>query len=290
MTPKKAQKETTMRGNGPHPNAPPRGLTLSIIIPAYNEEKTVRQVISRLQQLPLPRGIEKEIIVVNDGSTDRTLQVLQRIPGIRLISQENRGKGAAIRSGLSLASGDYVLIQDADLEYQPEEIPSLLTPVLRSHARVVYGSRKLKKNAHSSTLFNVGGMVLSRLTNLLYGSSITDEATCYKLIETKLLRSLRLEEDGFNFCPEVTAKVLKQGITIHEVPITYLPRQVADGKKIRLSDGFSAVWTLIKHRFSTIERFSRLSRRLFQPRPLRQPPSLRDGETHTVIRGEISSR
>ncbi len=229
-------------------------MKLSIIIPVYNEAETVAQIVERVQNVELD-GVEKEIIVVNDGSTDGTDTVLNTLVArwsnpFKVVHHErNRGKGAAIRTALEHVTGDVVITQDADLEYNPQEYPQLLAPFADPAVQVVYGSRNLRTNPRSSLSFYWGGLLLSWLANLLYGSHITDEPTGYKLFRADLVRSLDLESDGFEFCPEATSKVLLRGIEIHEVPISYQPRAFREGKKINWRDGIRAIWTLFKYRF-----------------------------------------
>lgn len=229
---------------GPH-----RKVTLSVIMPVYNERETVLEIIRRVDAVDIP----KEIIIVDDASTDGTRELLKPLQrnGIRLICHDtNRGKGSSIRSALRFAVGDLVIIQDADLELDPAEYPKLVTPILEGRAQVVYGSRQLAPNSPPvNSLFILGTTFLTKLTNLLYGSSLTDEATCYKILPLDLLRGIDVRARRFEFCPEVTAKVLKRGIRITEVPVQYFPRTVDGGKKIRWRDGLSAAWTLIKYKF-----------------------------------------
>lgn len=226
-------------------------MTLSVIIPVYNEAATLEEIITRVRAT----GLVDEIVVVDDGSTDSTPAILTRLeqagrPPLRILRhQQNRGKGAAMRTGLAAVTGDLVLVQDADLEYDPADYPALLAPFADPAVQVVYGSRNLRRNPKSSFAFYWGGRLLSWVANWLYGSHITDEATGYKLIKTGLLRSIGLETDGFEFCPEVTAKLLQRGIEIYEVPISYRPRSWAEGKKIQWFDGLVAIWTLVKYRF-----------------------------------------
>jgi dolichol-phosphate mannosyltransferase len=226
---------------------------LSVIIPVYNEAATVAQVVERVQAVKLG-GVEKEVIVVNDGSTDGTDAVLAplvaRWPNpLKIVHHErNRGKGAAICTALEHVTGDVVITQDADLEYDPQEYPNLLAPFEDPAVQVVYGSRNLRRNPRSSWSFYWGGRLVSWVANILYGSHITDEATGYKVLRTDLLRSLNLQSTGFEFCPEVTSKVLRRGIEIHEVPISYRPRSFGEGKKINWRDGLRAIWTLLKYR------------------------------------------
>ena len=222
-------------------------MKLSIIIPSYNEAGTIRQIIARVKKL---KEISPEIIVVNDGSTDSTKKILSRQKNIKDISlSHNQGKGAAIRAGLKQATGTYVLIQDADLEYDPADIQSLLDQILNKKAEVIYGSRFL--GPHKNMLFwhLMGNQFLSFITNFLYNTTLSDMEVGYKLIPKKLLDSLRLEENRFGFEPEVTAKILKQGIRIYEVPISYSGREFSEGKKITWRDGLIAFFLLFKYRF-----------------------------------------
>ncbi len=231
-------------------------LDLSVIIPIYNEETTLEEIICRVRAT----GLAYEIIAVNDASTDSSSEILERLqhdghPPLRLMCHErNQGKGAAIRSGLAVATGDLILVQDADLEYNPADYPVLLAPFAQPGVEVVYGSRNRRPNPKSSFAFYWGGRLLSWVANVLYGSRITDEATGYKVIKADLLRDIGLEADGFEFCPEVTAKLLRRGATIHEVPISYVPRSWGEGKKIRWYDGLAAIWTLFKYRFFCQEK------------------------------------
>lgn len=227
-------------------------MQLSVIIPVFNEEKTLEEIIRKVNSTNLVR----EIVVVDDGSEDNSTKILEILkqdnclPLKVLYHDKNKGKGTAIRTGLSVVSSDIVLIQDADLEYDPEEnYVKILEPFHKPETQVVYGSRNLQLNPKSSMRFYWGGVLLSWISNLLYGSSITDESTCYKIFRTKLLKELNLKCNRFEFCPEVTAKVLRRRIKIHEVPITYIPRSRKEGKKIRWYDGVIAIWTLLKYRF-----------------------------------------
>jgi glycosyltransferase involved in cell wall biosynthesis len=223
---------------------------LSIIMPVYNERDTVESVIDTVLDAPL--SLEKELVVVDDGSTDGTREVLKSLdkPSVKVVLQEkNQGKGAAIRKGLPEATGDIVIIQDADTEYDPEDYQKLVDPIVSGEAKVVYGSRQLGNNTFSYRSFYFGGLFLSWLTNLLYGSKITDEPTCYKVFRKDVIDSIELKCKRFEFCPEVTAKVLKKGIDIVERPIAYYPRSIDEGKKIRWQDGVEAILTLLRYRF-----------------------------------------
>lgn len=223
---------------------------LSIIIPTFNEQNTITRIISRVKKLKLKK-ISKEIIVVDDGSTDGSVNKIKQLKGVKTVFQQvNQGKGAAIRAGLKKATGDYILIQDADLEYDPQDIPSLLEPVLTGKAEVVYGSRFL--GPHKNMLFwhLMGNKFLSLLTNILYNTTLSDMEVGYKLIPTKLIKSLNLKQNRFGFEPEVTCKLLKQGHRIFEVPVSYAGREFHEGKKITWQDGLKAFFLLFKYRFS----------------------------------------
>jgi len=224
-------------------------MKLSIIIPSFNEAATLLLAIARVKKVNLGNTV-KEIIVVDDGSTDGTRGKLKKITGItKVMLSKNQGKGAAIRAGLQKATGSYVLIQDADLEYDPEDIPALLTPVLNGQAKVVYGSRFT--GPHRNMLFwhLMGNKLLSFVTNLLFNTTISDMEVGYKLIPTKLLKSLKLESNRFGFEPEVTCKLLNKGLRIYEVPISYSGREFHEGKKITWKDGVQALWLVLKYRF-----------------------------------------
>jgi glycosyltransferase involved in cell wall biosynthesis len=226
---------------------------LSVIIPAYNEERTLAAVIERVLALP----VRPQVIVVSDGSTDGTNDIIRRYQRERgivgIICPHNGGKGAAIAAGLRHASEPYTIIQDADLEYYPEEFATLLGPVKAGKAQVVYGSRNLRKPAALKNQFHylrfwLGGKAVTLVANLLFLTHLTDEATCYKLFPTELLRRMNLQCRGFDFCPEVTAKSLRLGYRIHEIPIRYNPRSLSEGKKIRAWHGIEAVLVLLKYR------------------------------------------
>jgi dolichol-phosphate mannosyltransferase len=227
--------------------------TVSVIIPIYNEHLYVERILGRVRSAPLPPGWNKEIIVVDDGSTDGTTSILEEINSDRTLkihqSVLNFGKGTAVRIGLRYATGEIVLVQDGDLEYDPDEYPKLLEPIVEGRADVVYGSRFLGSCDGMRLPNLIANKLLSLLSRVLYGATITDEATGYKAFRRSVIERIDLRCKRFEFCPEVTAKILKLGYEIHEVPISYRGRSVSEGKKIRLRDGFEAIWTLLKYRF-----------------------------------------
>ena len=232
---------------------PPKLRKLSVVVPVFNERTTLVEVIRRMRTVELPDGIEREIIMVDDGSTDGTRDVLRQLGDstVRVLKHDtNRSKGAAVRTGLQVASGDYVLVQDADLEYDPEDWPKLIAPVQRGRARVVYGSRFTGERRNMLFLHWVGNRVLSLVTNVLYNTTLSDMETCYKLVDRSLLLDLDLRSERFDIEPEITAKILKRRIRIYEVPISYTGREFDEGKKITWRDGFAALWTLAKFRFA----------------------------------------
>lgn len=226
-------------------------MKLSIIIPVYNEKATLLEVVKRVQAVSL-NGVEKEIILIDDASTDGTTELCKKeIPSaIKTLYHEiNQGKGAAIRTGLKAVTGDYVLIQDADLEYDPDDYAKLLAPIQKGKAQVVYGSRFTGE--HRNMFFHhwVGNKFLSLTTNLLYNSTLSDMETCYKVVKRDIIDGLNLKSNRFDFEPEITAKILKQKIRIYEVPISYCGREFHEGKKITWRDGVVALWILLKYRF-----------------------------------------
>ncbi|MDI6826970.1 MAG: glycosyltransferase family 2 protein [Armatimonadota bacterium] len=224
-------------------------MKLSVIIPCYNEVENITDVLDTVSAVDIP----KEIIVVDDGSTDNTAEVLReyskRHPIVIHSSAKNAGKGSAIRKGLEYVTGDIVIIQDADMEYDPKQYPDLIKPILEGKADVVYGSRFRGKIEGMRLLNRIANRILTLVANILYRANITDEATCYKAFRTNVIKQIPLKCTRFEFCPEVTAKLRKRGIVIHEVPIHYKARNTAQGKKIRWTDGVQALWTLIKYRF-----------------------------------------
>jgi dolichol-phosphate mannosyltransferase len=237
-----------LREVGPQRSRNDKAMKLSVIIPVYNEENHIKDVIRQVQSV----DIEKEIIVVDDCSTDNSPLVLNGLlsPNLRVITHDcNQGKGAAIRTGIEHATGDVTIIQDADTEYDPNDYYELVRPIAEGRAQVVYGSRFRGSISGMATANLAANKILTATANLLYRCGITDEATCYKVFRTDLLKRQKLECRRFEFCPEITAKIARQGISIVEVPITYNGRSREDGKKIGWGDGFVALWTLIKYRF-----------------------------------------
>jgi glycosyltransferase involved in cell wall biosynthesis len=227
---------------------------LSVIVPVFNERTTVAEVIRRIRAVELP--VDVEVVVVDDGSSDGTDKVLTALGDstVRVITHpQNRGKGAAIRTGLEAIRGDLVLVQDADLEYDPHDWSKLLEPILRGRARVVYGSRFTGERKNMMPLHWIGNRFLSLVTNVLYSSTLSDMETCYKLFDRRVLEGITIESDKFDFEPEITAKVLRRGHRIYEVPISYAGREADEGKKITWRDGFGALKALIKYRFTRLD-------------------------------------
>jgi glycosyltransferase involved in cell wall biosynthesis len=224
---------------------------LSVIVPVYNERSTLAEVVRRMRAVDLP--VLLQVIVVDDGSNDGSDKVLGALEDstVHVFKHpHNLGKGAAIRTGLAEAKGDLVLVQDADLEYDPNDWPKLLDPILRGKARVVYGSRFTGERKNMLPLHWIGNRVLSLLTNILYRSTLSDMETCYKLFDAQVLEGITVTSNRFEFEPEITAKILRRGYRIYEVPISYAGREPHEGKKITWRDGFSAMWTLVRYRFT----------------------------------------
>jgi glycosyltransferase involved in cell wall biosynthesis len=228
----------------------PRDFLLSVVMPVYNERQTIEQIIRRVLAVPM----RIQLIVVDDVSTDGTSEILQRLQqelGFTLLKQpRNGGKGAALRRGFAAVSGDMMIIQDADLEYHPEEYPLLTGLITSGRADVVYGSRFLGTHRVFLLTHYLGNRLLTFITNVLYNTMLTDMETCYKVMRTEVLRSMELKSDGFGIEPEITAKVFKRRYKVYEVPISYDGRGYDEGKKITWRDGVVALWVLIKYRFS----------------------------------------
>lgn len=234
------------------PIAPPVAPgTLTVLMPVYNERATIREVLTRVLAAP----VAKEVLIVDDASTDGTREILRtEIESVYsevrvLYLEQNSGKGAAIRAAIPHIRGDYVIIQDGDLEYDPQDYPALLRPMIEEGATVVYGTRFLAHRPKMRLPNRIINWLLARMVRLLYGAPLTDEATCYKMFRREVLQGLPLTCRRFEFCPEVTAKALRRGHRIVEVPIRYEARSIAQGKKIRWTDGVVAIWTLLKYRF-----------------------------------------
>lgn len=222
---------------------------LSVVMPVYNERTTVEEIIRRVLAVPM----RIQLIVVDDGSTDGTGPILDRLQaelGFTLLRQDNAGKGAALRRGFAAVTGDLVVIQDADLEYSPEEYPELIELICSGHADVVFGSRFLGRHRVFMFTHYLGNRIVTLATNVLYNTMLTDMETCYKVMKTEVLRSFTVESNGFGIEPEITAKIFKRGYRVYEVPITYAGRGYDEGKKITWTAGIEALWVLLKYRFS----------------------------------------
>ena len=223
---------------------------LSVVMPVYNEKNTVEEMIGRVLAVP---GIRTELIVVDDASRDGSREIVERLArekGFRvLLHERNQGKGAAVRRGIDAATGHIIVVQDADLEYSPEEYPELIDLIIKGKADAVFGSRFIGR--HRCFLFThyLANLFLNLVTNVLYNTTMTDMETCFKAVRAELLKSLTLRSNRFGIEPEITAKLFKRGARVYEVPITYEGRDYAEGKKITWRDGFPALWSLIKYRF-----------------------------------------
>ncbi|HXQ60095.1 MAG TPA: glycosyltransferase family 2 protein [Acidimicrobiales bacterium] len=235
-------------GNEPHVFR-----SLSVIVPVFNERNTVAEIIRRMRAVTLPHDMELEVVVVDDGSSDGTDKVLAALEDstVRVINHSgNKGKGAAIRTGLENVRGDLVLVQDADLEYDPDDWPRLIDPILKGKARVVYGSRFTGERKNMFPSHWLGNRFLTLATNILYQSTLSDMETCYKLFDRRVLEGITIRSERFEFEPEITAKVLRRGYRIYEVPISYAGREISEGKKISWRDGIGAIIALVRYRFT----------------------------------------
>ena len=222
---------------------------LSVIMPVYNERETLPDILAQVRGVDL----RKEIVVVDDGSTDGSRDILrehEKAGDLKILYHEtNKGKGAAVRTGLEHACGDFIIIQDADLEYDPRDYHKLLKPLLEGQAEVVYGSRFMESGETMFFLQALGNRIVTLVTNILYGTALSDVETCYKAFRAEVIKSIPLRSRRFELEPEITAKLLKRGYPIHEVPISYQGREYHEGKKLTWRDGITALWTLIKYRF-----------------------------------------
>lgn len=231
-------------------------MLLSIITPVYNERRTIDELVRRVEKVDF-KDIKKELILVDDGSSDGTRDILRKFQKRHKVffHRKNLGKGAAIQTGLAAAHGDIIVIQDADLEYDPNDLKALVKEIKKGEHQLVYGSRVLgkKRKNYSSFIFHIGGNLVTWWTNFLFGTHLTDEATCYKMFTRRVLDKITIESKRFEFCPELTGKAVKAGYKIKEVPVSYHPRSAKEGKKIKIRDGLEALWTLTK-----IKLFNRL--------------------------------
>ena len=224
-------------------------MKLSIIVPVYNEKNNILKILERIEAVNLGK-IKKEIIIVDDFSTDGTREILRKIKKHKVFYHpKNLGKGAGIRTGLKYVSGELVIIQDADLEYDPNEYMKLIKPILDSKADVVYGNRFTGQDRPRNITSYLANIFLTLITNLFYSSKIRDMETCYKVFKSDIIKNIKIDSDRFNFEPEITAKVLKKGYKIYEVPISYSSRNHKEGKKITWKDGLQAIWALVKYKF-----------------------------------------
>ena len=223
-------------------------ICLSVIVPVFNEKGNIKKIIAEIKKV----SIRKEIIVIDDGSTDGTVEILKGLHDheVKIYHHPiNIGKGAAIRLGLFYAKGDIIIIQDADLEYDPQDYLELIKPIVSGETEVVYGKRQFNSSKGRHLRYYWGGRLLTHIANFLYGINISDEATCYKVFRSGVFKNIKLNCIGFEFCPEITAKIARRGMKIVEVPISYKPRSVKEGKKIRWFDGMKAIYVLLKYKF-----------------------------------------
>ncbi len=214
--------------------------------------ETLPKILDKVEKVKLKNKIKKEIILIDDFSSDGTREYIKNLPNrfVKILHKKNRGKGGAVKSGILQATGEIIIIQDADLEYDPGDYNKVIYPILSGKADVVYGSRSLKKdNAYSHLTFLLGGKLVTLVTNILFFSRLTDEPTCYKVFKSDIIKKIKINGEKFDWEPEITAKILKRGIKIREVPISYYPRKKDEGKKINWKDGIHAIWTLVKYRF-----------------------------------------
>ena len=229
-------------------------MKLSVIIPCYNERELLPILLEKVRKVKLNFRVKKEIILIDDFSTDGTREYVKKlkISGIKkILHEKNKGKGAAVKSGIKVAKGDIIVIQDADLEYDPIDYNTLIKPIIEKKALVVYGSRFMKsRKLYSHITFWLGGLLVTLLTNFLFFSRLTDEPTCYKTFKSEVIKNMEIKGNRFEWEPEVTAKILKKGIKIVEVPISYYPRKKSEGKKINWMDGLEAIKTLFYWRFN----------------------------------------
>ena len=241
---------------------------LSVVIPVYNEESTLAELLERVSAVSLP--VKRELLIVDDGSRDRSAEIARNFieshPQLecKLITRSNGGKGAAVRDGIAASTGSVVIIQDADLEYDPNDFNQCIAPILAGDCAVVYGSRERQKgNAFSDWRFYLGGLAVTWFINLLFGVHLTDEPTCYKTFRGDLIRDLEFENDDFGWEPEVTCKLLRLGYRIAEVPISYAPRDFACGKKIRAKDGLKALLISLQWRFKSMKKYCHLRKSVY---------------------------
>jgi glycosyltransferase involved in cell wall biosynthesis len=226
-------------------------MKISIVIPVFNEEKTVEEIVDRVKKLNMP--YDKEVIVVDDGSSDGSFEKIKQIKGIKFFAhKKNKGKGAAVKTAIKHFTGDILIIQDADLELEPEQIPNLVKPIADKKALVVYGSRNLhNQDGARSPIYYVGGIAITLITDFLFGIKLTDEPCGYKVFAREVLENIKIDNNRFEWEPEITAKIAKRKIKILELPVQSKSRSIKEGKKLRRIDGIKALWTLIKYRFKS---------------------------------------